>query len=148
MATHSSILAWKIPWAEASGSWGCKEYNMTQLLSTHVHARGITVQNCLFPTQLVMTHHGSKRMSSLLAQTGLGHMTFFDQHNVNRLDEQYTHLRDFPGGTSSKEPTCQCRRHKKCGFDRQGSSRRAWQPTSIFLPGESHGQRSLVATAC
>ena len=22
--------------------------------------------------------------------------------------------------------------------------RRAWQPTPIFLPGESHGQRSLV----
>ena len=22
--------------------------------------------------------------------------------------------------------------------------RRAWQPTSVFLPGESHGQRSLV----
>ena len=22
--------------------------------------------------------------------------------------------------------------------------RRAWQPTTIFLPGESHGQRSLV----
>ena len=21
----------------------------------------------------------------------------------------------FPGGTSGKEPTCQCRRHKKCG---------------------------------
>ena len=24
--------------------------------------------------------------------------------------------------------------------------RRAWQPTPIFLPGESHGQRSLVGT--
>ena len=24
--------------------------------------------------------------------------------------------------------------------------RRAWQPTPVFLPGESHGQRSLVAT--
>ena len=23
----------------------------------------------------------------------------------------------FPGGTSGKEPTCQCRRHKRCGFD-------------------------------
>ena len=23
--------------------------------------------------------------------------------------------------------------------------RRKWQPTPIFLPGESHGQRSLVA---
>ena len=22
--------------------------------------------------------------------------------------------------------------------------RRAWQPSSVFLPGESHGQRSLV----
>ena len=22
--------------------------------------------------------------------------------------------------------------------------KRAWQPTSVFLPGESHGQRSLV----
>ena len=24
--------------------------------------------------------------------------------------------------------------------------RRAWQPTPVFLPGESHGQRSLAAT--
>jgi len=24
------------------------------------------------------------------------------------------------------------------------SWRRAWQPTLVFLPGESHGQRSLV----
>ena len=23
----------------------------------------------------------------------------------------------FPGGTSGQEPTCQCRRHKRCGFD-------------------------------
>ena len=67
-------------------------------------------------------------------------MTFFDQHNMKRLDEHYTHLRDFPGGTSSKEPTCQCRRHKKCGSDPWMWKilwRRAWQPTSVFLPEES-----------
>ena len=23
----------------------------------------------------------------------------------------------FPGGTSGKDPACQCRRHKKCRFD-------------------------------
>ena len=23
----------------------------------------------------------------------------------------------FPGGTSGKEPACQCRRHRRCGFD-------------------------------
>ena len=30
MATHSSILAWRIPWTEGSSSWGRKESNMTK----------------------------------------------------------------------------------------------------------------------
>ena len=33
MATHSSILAWKIPWMEETlgySLWGCKESDMTQ----------------------------------------------------------------------------------------------------------------------
>ena len=53
----------------------------------------------------------------------------------------------FPGGASSKEPTCQCRRHKRSKFDpwvRKIPWRRAWQPTPVFLPGESHGQRRLM----
>ena len=35
----------------------------------------------------------------------------------------------------------------RCRFDPQVRKipwRRAWQPTPVFLPGESHGQRSLV----
>jgi len=47
-----------------------------------------------------------------------------------------------------KEPTCQCRRSQRPEFDPlvgKMSWRRAWQPTPVFLPGESHGQRSLVA---
>ena len=35
----------------------------------------------------------------------------------------------------------------RCGFDpwiRKIPWRRAWQPTPVFLPGKSHGQRSLV----
>ena len=53
----------------------------------------------------------------------------------------------FPGGTSGKEPVCQCRRHKRCRFNpwvRKIPWRRLWQPTPGFLPGKSHGQRSLV----
>ena len=49
---------------------------------------------------------------------------------------------------SSKEPACHCRRQKKHGFDpwsRKMPWGRAWQPTPVFLPGVSHGQRSLVA---
>ena len=37
----------------------------------------------------------------------------------------------FPGGASDKEPTGQCRRHERCGFDPWVGKipwRRAWQP--------------------
>ena len=54
----------------------------------------------------------------------------------------------FPIGNDGKEPTCQCRRYKTCGFDpwvRKIPWRRAWQPTPMFLCEESHGQRSLAS---
>ena len=52
----------------------------------------------------------------------------------------------FPGSTSGKEPACQCRRHKRCGLEPwvEIPWRRAWQPTPVFLPGESHGKGSLA----
>ena len=52
-----------------------------------------------------------------------------------------------PGGASVKEPACYCRGLKRCGFNPWVGMipwRRAWQPTPVFLPGESHGRRSLV----
>ena len=48
---------------------------------------------------------------------------------------------------SSKESACQCRRHKRPGFDPWVGRipwRRKWQPTPVSLPGDSHGRRSLV----
>ena len=53
-------------------------------------------------------------------------------------------LMGFPGGTSGKEPTCQCRRHKRLGFSPWMGTipwRKKWQPTPVFLPGKSYGQR-------
>ena len=47
---------------------------------------------------------------------------------------------------AKKESAWQCRKHKRLRFDpwvRKFSWRRAWRPTPVFLPGESHGQRSL-----
>ena len=55
--------------------------------------------------------------------------------------------RGFPGGASDKEPTCQCRRHKRCGFNSwvgKLSWRRPLQPTPVLLPGKSQGQRRLM----
>ena len=52
-----------------------------------------------------------------------------------------------PGWLSGKESTCQCRRRRRHGFDpwvRKIPWRKAWQHASVFFPGKSHGQRSLV----
>ena len=85
MVTHSSILAWRIPWTEKHGV----AKSRTQLLF-------------------------------------LSFLSFF----LSWLN--------------GKESTCQCRRY---GFDpwvRKIPWRRKWQPAPVFLPGESHGRKSLV----
>ena len=46
-----------------------------------------------------------------------------------------------PGGTSSKEPTCKCKRRKRHRFRPWVGKipwRGAWQPTPVFFPGESN----------
>ena len=51
--------------------------------------------------------------------------------------------RGLPWWLCGKESICQCRRQ---GFDPLVGKilwRRKWQPTPVFLPGKSHGQRSL-----
>ena len=60
--------------------------------------------------------------------------------------EPNLYLESFPGGASGKEPACQCRRHKRRGFDPciEITWNRAWLPTPVFLPWESHGQKSLA----
>ena len=48
---------------------------------------------------------------------------------------------------NGKKSACQCRRCRRHGFDpwvRKIPWRKQWLPTPVFLPGESHGQRSLV----
>ena len=104
MATHSNILAWRIPWTEEPGglqSTGSQKVDRTERLHFHFHFQ----------------------WQSLLA------------------------LWSFPGGASGKEPACQCRRPERCGVNpwvRKIPWRRAWQPSPVLLPGESHGQRSLA----
>ena len=45
---------------------------------------------------------------------------------------------------SGKESACQCRRHGFHPWVGKIPWRRKWQPAPVFLPGESHGQRSLA----
>ena len=68
-------------------------------------------------------------------------------HNHHPITCRIYLLLGFPGGTSGKEPTCQSRRHKRCGFNpwvRKILWRKKWQHTPVLLPGKSHGQMSLA----
>ena len=52
----------------------------------------------------------------------------------------FTANMDLPWWLSGKEPICQCKRHRRHGFDpwvRKMPQRRACQPTPVFLPGKS-----------
>ena len=49
-----------------------------------------------------------------------------------------------PWWLSGKEPACQCRRRGFGPWVGKIPWRKKWQPTPVFLPEKSHGQRSLV----
>ena len=64
----------------------------------------------------------------------------FKKYNI---DESY----GFPGVMSGKESACQNGKGKRQEFDPWVGKipwGRTWQLTPVFLPGESHGQGSLV----
>ena len=59
----------------------------------------------------------------------------------------FTRILGLPWWCSGKESTCQCRRPRRHRFDpwiRKTLWKRKWQPTPVFLPGKSSGQRSLA----
>ena len=69
---------------------------------------------------------------------------------LRAASETFTHKRFFKSWNPSGLPWRLClpwRRHRRSGFDpwvRKILWRRKWQPTPVLLPGESHGQKSLV----
>ena len=58
---------------------------------------------------------------------------------------------DLPGDATGKGPTWQRRRPKRCRFNQslgwEIPWRRTWQLTPVFLPRQSHGQRSLAGSS-
>ena len=70
--------------------------------------------------------------------------------NLRYIFNMPNSILDFPGGSVSKESTCNagdCLQSRRPRFNpcaRKIPWRRKWQPTPVFLPGESHGERSLA----
>ena len=92
-----------------------------------------------------------KNLKSSSKEGDMKRLDIYDYHLdpcvQSRFEEIWTGCWGFPCGSSGKEPVCQCRRLKKRGFEpwvRKIPWRRAWKSTPVFLPEESHGQRSLA----
>ena len=81
---------------------------------------------------------------------GLVIETLFFLCRLHRFDFWLGNQAGFPCGATGlkkKKIACQCRRLKRCGFDpwfEKIPCRRKWQLSPVFLPGKSHGQRSLA----
>ena len=54
------------------------------------------------------------------------------------------HSLGLPRWLSDKESACQCKETRVWSLDQEIAWKRTWQPTPIFLPEKSHGQRSLA----
>ena len=70
---------------------------------------------------------------------------FFTHHYPGKQQRPLGVL--LPMCLSGKASACQCRRHRRCGFDPWIGKipwRRKWQPIPVFLPGKCQGQRSLA----
>ena len=120
--------------------------------------------HCLLQLQLYRTPLSSLSLLSLffffhiIGCTGslLQHPGFLAvAHGLQRMRAQWRHVSlvamfmwniGLPGRRSGQEAPCQCRRRKRRAFDSwvwKIPWRKEWQHTPVFLPGESHRQRSL-----
>ena len=152
MAPHSSTLAWKIPWMEEPG----RLQSMGSLRVGHDWATSLSLFTFTFHSHALEEEMATH--SSVLAWRipGTGEPGELPSMGSHRVGHDWSNLAAaaaadsgaFPGGASGKEPTYQCRRCKRHRLNPWIGKipwRRAWPPTPVLLPGESHGQRSLAS---
>ena len=87
------------------------------------------------------THSDSPKVKCLVSDG--------NKHNLSLYlsNSPLTYFRGLPRWCSSKESTCQCRKHIRHGFNPWVSKipwSRKRQPTPVFLHGKIHRQRSLA----
>ena len=125
MVTHSSILAWRIPWTEELGglqSMGSQRVGHDWSDWAHVQ----TLKN------------NNEKHSSLSHKYGLG------RGDTGWVPYAIFSGRGFPGGSDSKVSACNAGDPGLIPGVGKIPWRRKWKPTPGLLPGKLHGRRSLV----
>ena len=151
MATHSSILAWRLPMDRRA--WRATVHGVaegrTRLSDWAQQSSGLVFEwrQCL---PWLGSNQGLSEVKvrfhfSTWRQCVPGYKNAYTC--ILMICMYWCLFGGVPGGASGKEPACKCKRLKRCRFDpRIGKIpwRRAWQPTPVFLPAESLGLRSLA----
>ena len=147
MAPHSSTLAWKIPWTEDPG----RVQSMGSLIVGHDWATSLSFLTFMHwrrkwqPTPVFWPGESQGRGAWWAAVSGVAQSRTWlkrlsSSSSINdtlRVSQGVLVVKNLPGNAGDKE----------MWFDpwvRRILWRRVWQPTPVFLPPESHGQRSLT----
>ena len=136
MATHSSTLAWKIPWTEEPGrlqSMGSLRVDMTEQLHFH------------FSVSCIGEGNGNPLQCSCLENPRDGGAWLAAVYGVAQSRKQLKRLSSSSssGSVVKNPPAVQEPQELQVRF-LSWEDHLAWQLSLVFLPRESHEQRSLV----
>ena len=107
MATHSSVLAWRIPGTGEPGGLPSMGLHRVGHDRSDLAAAASSYNNKISFFLLLSASSYLSYISILVFPLSF---FFFFSCILN-------FKKGFPSGANGKEPACQCRRHKRCGFN-------------------------------
>ena len=142
MATHSSTLAWRIPWTEEP----CRLQSVGSQRVGHDWATSLPSTSFL-PYKLckyleIIMYLSTGHLVLLLVSIWAKEYALNPVKNLSEFKVDFSLLKaNLFGSAVVKNPPANAGDARDMG---KLPWRRRWQPTPVFLPGKSHGQRSLV----
>ena len=142
MAPHSSTLAWKIPWMEGlvgCSPWGCYELDLTKRLHFHfsLSCIGEGTGNPLQYYCLENPRDGGAWWAAVYGVAQSRTWPKWLSNSSSRINQ------GFPCSSDGKESACKAGDMDSIPHSGRSPGEGNGNPL-VFLPGESHGQRSLM----
>ena len=110
---YPGLISLRIDWLDLLAVQG----TLKSLLQQHSSKASIVQRSAFFMVQLSHPYMTTGKTIALTRQTFVSKVMSLLFNMLSRLVISTVHMVGFLGSTSGKEPSCQCRRCKRCGFD-------------------------------